>query len=240
MPLLRSIERRIEAIFEGAFGRAFRAHVQPVELARKLAKEMDDHRTASVTRVYVPNEYTIYLAPEDREQFSSYEEALRNELQDYLSEHAQRERYVLPSAPHVVIETDDELEIGVFGIATKMVRMTQDVPAPEPLYEPVAFSPEIPVAAPAASYALVYPGGRVPLHGGVVALGRARECEIHLADPNVSRRHAEIRPDAGFYSIVDLGSTNGTELNGQRIKHARLSDGDVIAIGQTELTFVRE
>jgi len=75
MPLLRSIERRIEALFEGAFGRAFRAHVQPVELARKLAKEMDDHRTASVTKVYVPNEYTVFLAPEDREQFSSYEGA---------------------------------------------------------------------------------------------------------------------------------------------------------------------
>jgi len=244
MPLLRSIERRIESIFEGAFGRAFRAHVQPVELARKLAKEMDEHRTASVTRVYVPNEYTVFLSPEDRGQFSSYEEALCKELQEYLSEHAQREHYALPSAPHVVIETDEDLEIGVFGIGTKMARTAQSVPIPEPAPAPaletVAFSPDIPVEAPAATYALVYPGGHFPLRGDLVVLGRARECEIHLSDPNVSRRHAEIRLDDGSYALVDLGSTNGTELNGQRIKHARLSDGDVIAIGQIELTFVRE
>jgi len=244
MPMLRSIERRIEAIFEGAFGRAFRAHVQPVELARKLAKEMDDHRTASVTRVYVPNEYTIFLSPEDRDQFSSYEEALCKELQEYLSEHAQRERYALPSAPRVVIETDDDLEIGVFGIGTKMARTDQNVPIPEPAPAPSfaapVSSPDIPIEAPAASYALVYPGGRFALQGDLVVLGRARECEIHLSDPNISRRHAEIRFDGGSYAVVDLGSTNGTELNGQRIKHARLSEGDVIAIGQTELTFVRE
>jgi len=244
MPLLRSIERKIEAIFEGAFGRAFRAHVQPVELARKLAKEMDDHRTASVTRVYVPNEYTVYLSPVDRDQFSSYEEALCKELQEYLSEHAQREHYALPSAPRVVIETDEDLEIGVFGIAAKMARTAQNVPIPEPAlapsFETAALSPDIPIEAPVASYALVYPGGRFPLRGDLVALGRARECEIHLSDPNISRRHAEIRLDGDSYAVFDLGSTNGTELNGQQIKHARLSDGDVIAIGQTELTFVRE
>jgi pSer/pThr/pTyr-binding forkhead associated (FHA) protein len=111
---------------------------------------------------------------------------------------------------------------------------------PASSFEATGFSPEIPIDTAAASYALVYPGGRFPLRGDMIALGRARECEIHLSDPNVSRRHAEIRLDDGFYVVVDLGSTNGTELNGQRIKHARLSDGDVIAIGQTELTFVRE
>src|SRR3712207_9475071 len=87
--VLRSIEQKIEALFEGVFGRAFRTHVQPVELARKLAKEMDDHRTISVSRVYVPNEYTIYLSPQDREQFESYESSLIVELQDYLAEQAQ-------------------------------------------------------------------------------------------------------------------------------------------------------
>jgi hypothetical protein len=245
--VLRSIERRIEALFEGAFGRAFRAHVQPVELARKLAKEMDDHRTASVTRVYVPNEYTIYLAPEDRSQFSTYEEALCRELEEYLAEHAQRERYALPSAPSVTIETDEDLEIGVFGIAAKMARTAQNVPietpsAPAPQTETVTYTPDLPAELPAetGSYALVYSGGRFPLGGVPVVLGRARECEIHIPDPNVSRRHAEIRPDGASYVVVDLGSTNGTELNGQHVTNARLSEGDVIAIGQTELTFVRE
>src|SRR5271154_5614659 len=109
MTVLRSIESKLESLFEGVFGRAFRANVQPVELARKLAKEMDEHRNVSVSRVYVPNEYTIFLSTADREQFSSYEESLRDELQDYLAEHARRESYALLSSPEVKFETDTDL-----------------------------------------------------------------------------------------------------------------------------------
>ena len=104
MSVLRSIEHRIESIVEGVFGRAFRTHVQPVELARKLAKEMDDAKSVSVSRVYVPNEYTVYLCPSDRDQFATYEDSLRTELSDYLSEHARREGYALLSTPRVLIE----------------------------------------------------------------------------------------------------------------------------------------
>jgi len=93
MSVLRNIENRIEGLFEGVFGRAFRTHVQPVELARKLIKEMEDHKVVSVSRVYAPNEYVVYLGPSDREQFASYEESLRKELQDYVAENARRERY---------------------------------------------------------------------------------------------------------------------------------------------------
>jgi len=253
MAVLRSIERRIEAVFEGAFGRAFRAHVQPVELARKLAKEMDEHRTASVTRVYVPNEYTVYLAPQDRAQFSSYEEALCTELQEYLGEHAQRERYALPSAPLVRIETDEDLAIGEFGIAAKMARTSRSVPIQEPRpqpappvpaptpYETQAYTPDIPLATDIPTYALLYEGRRCPLGDATIVIGRGRDCDIHVADPNVSRRHAEVRPDGnGAFTLIDLGSTNGTELNGKRVSHVSLSEGDTITIGAIELTFVRE
>ncbi len=256
MAVLRSIERRIEAIFEGAFGRAFRAHVQPVELARKLAKEMDEHRTASVTRVYVPNEYTVYLARQDRDQFSSYEEALCNELQEYLAEHAQRERYALPSAPFVRIETDDDLNIGEFGIATKMARTSRSVPIPEPLPRPTpapapapappvletqAFTPDVPLETGFPTYALLLEGVSHPLGNQTIVIGRSRDCDVHIADPNVSRRHAEVRPDgSGGYALIDLGSTNGTELNGKRVGNARLAEGDTITVGASELTFVRE
>src|ERR1700749_3013080 len=107
MAVLRSIESKLESLFEGVFGRAFRTNVQPVELARKLIKEMDDHRNVSVSRVYVPNEYTIYLAPGDREQFASYEAQLKDELAEYLAEHARRENYVLLTPPKVQLETDE-------------------------------------------------------------------------------------------------------------------------------------
>ena len=125
MNVLRSIEQKIEGLFEGLFGRAFRTNVQPVELARKLVKEMDDHRTVSVSRIYVPNEYTVYLSPPDREQFTDYEGSLTTELQEYLAEHARRESYVLLTAPIVLMETDDDLAVGEFGIAT---RVTQPEP----------------------------------------------------------------------------------------------------------------
>ena len=170
--VLRSIEQKIEGLFEGVFGRAFRTHVQPVELARKLVKEMEDHRTVSVSRVYVPNEYTVYLSSPDREQFTSYENSLRNELQDYLAEHARREGYVLLTPPVVAIETDDDLSIGEFGIATRMVQREKgepqpDAPAHQPapgatmVYkpEPVATEPQAPknrTAAPARAAATAW------------------------------------------------------------------------------------
>src|SRR5262245_17920086 len=131
MSVLRSIEHRIESIVEGVFGRAFRTHVQPVELARKLAKEMDEAKSVSVSRVYVPNEYTLYLCPSDREQFSTYEGSLLTELSDYLSEHARREGYALLSTPRVLMEEDDDLNVGEFGIATRMVQPERPhAPAP--------------------------------------------------------------------------------------------------------------
>src|SRR4026209_2236729 len=108
MSVLRSIEHRIESLVEGVFGRAFRSHVQPVELARKLAKEMDEHKTVSVSRVYVPNEYVLYPAPQDRAQLPPEDELL-TELGDYLSEHARREGYALVSTPRVLLEEDDDL-----------------------------------------------------------------------------------------------------------------------------------
>src|SRR5215207_4177726 len=122
MVMLRQIEHKIESLFEGIFGRAFRTHVQPVELARKLAKEMDDGKTVSVSRVYVPNEYSVFLSPDDREQFSSYEESLVDELQQYLAEHARREQFALLSSPRVLFETDEDLAVGEFGIATRIAR----------------------------------------------------------------------------------------------------------------------
>ncbi len=145
MSVLRNIESKLESLFEGVFGRAFRTNVQPVELARKLVKEMDDHRNISVSRVYVPNEYTIYLSPGDRDQFASYQEQLQDELSDYLAEHARRESYALLSPPRVLFETDEDLDVGVFGIATRLVQTgpkgevaVDAAPGATMLYKPAA------------------------------------------------------------------------------------------------------
>ena len=104
MSVLRSIEQKIEGLFEGMFGRAFRTHVQPVELARKLAKEMEDHKTISVSRVYVPNEFTVYLSPQDRAQFASYESSLCAELATYLGAHARGAGLAMVAEPTVTLQ----------------------------------------------------------------------------------------------------------------------------------------
>src|SRR3954469_18837048 len=152
--VLRNIERKIGGLFEGVFNRTFRSSVQPVELARKLAKEMDEHKTISIHRVYVPDEYTIYLNPADREQFAAYETQMRTELAEYLVEHARREGYSLSARPLVLLETEDDLTVGTFGIAVSTqspaVR-AEAARAPEPAQpEPPARDPQPPVAPPVA------------------------------------------------------------------------------------------
>src|SRR5256714_12807157 len=116
MSVLKSLESRIAGLVEGAFGRAFRSEVRPVEIARKLVREMEEHRTVSVSKTYVPNEYSVYLSPSDRERFGDYEEALVGELAGYLLEHARAEKLALLSRPRVEFRTDERLELGEFGI----------------------------------------------------------------------------------------------------------------------------
>ena len=250
--MLRQIEHKIESLFEGIFGRAFRTHVQPVELARKLAKEMDDGKTVSVSRVYVPNEYSVYLAPDDREQFASYENSLVDELQQYLAEHARREEYALLSPPRVVFNTDSDLAVGEFGIATRMVQpagapapeVAERGPSPTMIYRP---SPQPTQAATPEELgvepdpvALHVNGRRHEVTKERTTIGRSRECDVQIEDPSASRRHAELRREGTSYWLVDLNSTNGLEVNGLRTQRAKLDHGDKITIGSTEISFRRE
>jgi len=254
MSVLRTIESKLESLFEGVFGRAFRTNVQPVELARKLAKEMDDHRSVSVSRVYVPNEYTVYLSPADREQFASFEESLQGELQDYLAEHARRERYVLLTPPRVKLESDADLDIGVFGIATRLVRGAKPAPAGAPAEEAmpgatmVYKAVEAPIAdgdvdepsAEARNVGVLTFAGRRHELGERAVIGRSKDCDVQIPDPNVSRRHAEVRREGDGYVLVDLDSTNGVEVDGRRVKRLELHDGSHFTIGSTEVVFTED
>jgi hypothetical protein len=251
--VLRGIEQRLERVFEGVFGRAFRTNVQPVELARKLAKEMDDHRSTSVTRVYVPNEYTVFLSTGDREQFEGYENSLVSELEEYLAEHAARENYALLTAPRVLFETDDDLGVGEFGIATRMAQHGRSgdeepaegvAPGATMIYKPVtqpteaASLEELGVEKQVA--VLTWQGQRRVLDQRRAVLGRSRDADVQIEDPNVSRRHAEIVQEGSAFWVVDLGSTNGVEVNGRRVQRARLEDGTRFIIGETTVTFSTE
>ena len=277
MSVLRAIESKIEGLFEGIFGRAFRTHVQPVELARKLAKEMDEHRSVSVSRVYVPNEYTLYLSPADRAQFAAYEGSLVGELQEYLGEHARREGYALLTPPSVLLQTDADLAMGEFGIATRVVQREEPAPrqmaaplpaAPVEAAAPVVAPPPPPPVAEAPAATMIYRpetpleeleedaapppvqretvtltvDGRVlPVTSSRVVVGRSRECDVRVDDGNVSRRHCEVVQESPTtWVVADLGSTNGTEVNGRKVsRRTRLDDGDRITVGGSELVFGR-
>ena len=247
MSVLRSIESKLESLFEGVFGRAFRSNVQPVELARKLVKEMDDHRSVSVSRVYVPNEYTrLPLARPTATSSPTTRTSSARSSPDYLTEHARRERYVLLTTPQVKLETDDDLDVGEFGIATRLVRGPRAAPPTRPPTQPArarrwstrrragagrgAERPRSPRSR-AEVAALTFAGERHELPSQPVVIGRSKDCDIRLADPNVSRRHAEVRPDGDGYTVVDLDSTNGIEVDGKRVKELELTDGARFTLG---------
>jgi FHA domain-containing protein len=253
MSVLRNLEAKLGGLVEGAFSRAFKSSVQPVELAHKLAKEMEESQMVSVSRVYVPNHYRVFLSPQDREQFSSYEPALRKELSDYLLEHARHEGLALTSRPQVEFMTDERLELGEFGIQAQLLSPPEeeevrpadpDAVAPSAgdfghtmVYSPDREARRLEPLPSRGQALLVGEGRRSVLSGDRVLLGRSRECDVVLGDPNISRRHAEVRRDNGGWTIVDLGSTNGIKVNGRRVDQAALEPGDRISLGLTELTF---
>lgn len=261
MNLLKSVETTIANLVEGTFGRVFRSEVRPMELARKLAREMDSHRTVSVSRVYVPNEYEVWLSPEDRARYGGVEGEVIDELSAYLLEHARRENLILASPPHIVFHTDERLSLGEFGIQTRLVRPESEDEAPERRHEPqvapvpaetqergqtmIFGSPPSaePVegarARPSAGRALLVVGTRrllVPPGGGTI--GRSRECDVVLDDAGISRRHAAVRPGPAGWTVEDLGSTNGVLLNGQKLRGVeQLQPADRIELGSTEIVF---
>lgn len=249
MSLLRSLEEKIEGLVEGAFSRAFKSHVQPVELARKLAKEMEENKTRSVSRVYVPNHYVVFLSPDDREQFVSYEVALKKELSDYLLERARGEGLALVTRPQIEFKTDDRLSLGEFGIQAQLLGQPEgDAEPPQAdyghtmVYTPDRGTPPPTDAArpPRGRGYLVFDGRRTVLAGERMTIGRSRDCEIVIDDPNVSRRHAEVRKTIEGWMVVDLGSTNGVKVNGRRVRDAVLSPGDEITLGLIRLDFEEE
>ncbi|HEY7829129.1 MAG TPA: DUF3662 and FHA domain-containing protein [Solirubrobacteraceae bacterium] len=262
---LKNLETILTNLVEGTFGRVFRSEVRPMELARRLTREMDAHRTQSVSRVYAPHEFAVWLSPEDRGLYEGVEHDLIDELCAYLLEHARRENLMLSAPPQIVFHTDEQLALGEFGIEAAPTRLQEPEPVAEEEPEQREQSAQEPRAvqkeqhgetmiysssqriggavqearARRSTRAVLVVGGRrvlVPPPGAV--MGRSRECDIVLDDAGVSRRHAEIRPTEEDWVLADLGSTNGVRINGRALrgKHA-LQLGDRIELGNTELVF---
>ena len=253
MSVLRNLESKIAGLVEGTFGRVFRSEVRPAELARGLAKEMDEHRTVSLSRTYVPNEYLVYLSAEDRQRFEGLEQEVLGELSGYLLEHARRERLALVSRPQIEFRTDPALALGEFGVQARMVRQaaagsermeqadhghTMVYSTSDRLNEQLA---EARVARSGRGVVVV-DGKRVVVGPSGAVLGRSRECDVVVDDANVSRKHAEIRPGPHGWTIGDLGSTNGTRVNGRSVGGGAhpLEPGDQVELGTAVVSFESE
>lgn len=211
---------------EGLFSKTFRSDLQPVEVAKRLMREMDAGRTVGPGGVvWVPNRFVVTLGPEDATRFSAAQGPISTELARVVRDHAAERKWGLMGPPDVTFETDPQLKRGEFRCEGRLAEGTG--------------SECTPILPPAAELH-VFAGDRGtkthPL-GAVTTIGRAETCDICLPDPSVSRRHAEIRKIGSTFVLTDLGSTNGTMVNGARIAERALTDGDRITVGRTDLEF---
>jgi hypothetical protein len=213
---LRQFEQRLERLVEGVFAKTFRSGLEPVEIGRRLTREMDLHRVIGLNGMIAPNHFQVAISPADYGNFETYVQALNRELAEAVREHARDENYTFVGPVHVELLPDESLGAGEFLVASQML--------------------EAPGGAAVGSL-LLTDGRRVPVGEDPVTLGRMPDCDIVLGDPNVSRRHAEVRRRGNDFIVIDLGSTNGTKVNGAGVRERRLNDGDQITLGGTHIRF---
>jgi len=214
---MQALEQRLERMVEGVFRRS-RNSIRPIELGRRLIREMDDHRTVDVKgQRVVPNDFMIQLSADDHAGFADIEDALRTELVEAVREYAREEGYNFMGPVSVDLRVDNSLKPGRFGITSQMKQ----------------------AEAGKRPGTIVMPSGeRIELTDTRNAIGRLADCRIVINDGNTSRHHAEIHRSGSGFVIADLGSTNGTFVNGERlIADRRLTDGDIVTVGTVSLRF---
>ena len=252
MGVARGIEQRLEGLVEGFFTKVFRSGLQPVEVGRRILREMAEGKTVSVNRVYAPNDFTVLMGPDDYSRFSQMEAGLQREFSELVIEQAKQNRWNLMGLPRIAFEVVDKMGKGEFKVEASL-SADADVPGPrvgtrDRSEEDMANTRAVPTNT-ADRLGLIDTGAQlVVFEDGAekdtisvtkepVVIGRLSTNDVVLSDPNVSRRHAELRRDGDGWMVVDLGSTNGTVVNGKLAGEHRLKDGDKLTFGKTELVF---
>ena len=213
---LQQFEERLERIVEGTLAKPFRNNLQPIEIGRRLTREMDLHRRVGVHGLIAPNSFSVTLSQDDVERFANFIDALSRELADAAREHARIEGYAFVGPVDVQVYEGTRLRPGRFAVTAEVVE-----------------GPDV----GAFAEVVLSDGGRVPVGEEPLIIGRLPECDVVLGDPNVSRRHAEIRRTEEGLVVTDLGSTNGTRVNGVPVREQQLESGDEITVGSTTLVF---
>lgn len=248
MGVLQRFEHRLEGMVEGAFARAFKSELQPVEVASAIQREMDD-RAAIVAqgRTLVPNDFVVEVSEDDYARLDMYADSLGIELATLAREYAKEQGYSFVGPVRMRFEGVRDLTTGTFRILSGVIRGTtvedgeirrpaSDLPQPSAAFRG---NPRLLVSGPEAGP----DGGRQRTYEvttPLVILGRGTDCDLRLVDPGVSRHHAEIRVEDDDVVLVDLGSTNGTFVNGQPVRRVVLTDGTRVTLGRTTLVFRRD
>ena len=252
MSILSDFEDRVGHAVEGAFAGVFRSPVQPAELAHALVREAARRKVVSVGKVYAPTLYNVLLSPDDDEKLGGFADTLAGELETYLVSYAREHSLTLATRPVVRFIVDDELKLGRFDVIGELLSPEElaaelgDLePAATPSVRPgllfdaeSADADEVGLPAPGIATVTVRDIDHdVVLRGTRMVVGRLGSCDICLADANTSRQHAAFVAEGPGWAIEDLGSTNGTLVNGKRIERLCLADGDVVVVGITELIY---
>ncbi len=246
MGILSRVEAFLERFLEAPAGR-LGASIQPISLSKRIERAMDTNKTYGNAGVIVPNHYALHLNPSDFAGFASYRNALEDDLAHGVLARARHERYTLVARPRVEIVSDEATRRGEIRVAANVVderggvpQEAQSVPVGSDtmvLARPEATSPE----SARRAYLMVSTRGSSPvqfeLGGALIGIGRASDNDVILDDPMVSRHHCQLKLQHGAYSFTDLGSRNGSSVNGQQVSQVALGPGDLIRIGDTEIEF---
>lgn len=229
VPNLRNFERRLGGLVEGLFSKTFRSGVQPVEIAKRVVRAMDDGKQVAVNEVWAPNHFEISLSSEDAPRFQQIETALVAELKTVILDNAGERGWGLVGPPEVEFFADNKLKRGDLEVEASLVQGDQPVETPK----------RPPAPTKRAQLRVMEEDGvrAVPVDKELMTIGRLSECDIVVHDSGASRRHAQIRTADGVSTVTDLGSTNGTKVNGRDVQSAPLSDGDRITVGGTLIEY---
>ena len=253
MKMARNVERRLETMMEGFFAKVFRSGLQPVEVGRKIAREMDANRTISVSKVFVANDFRVVMGPDDYGRFTQMEAGLKRELSELVIEQAKLNRWNLMGMPKIEFVEDENMGKGEFRVDSSLTADPDSVapsvstrePREDDLESTGAISSDtadrLGLAQTPAQLLVLDDDGTpreaISITRTPIVVGRLSSNDVVLSDANVSRRHAEITRNRSRWTLTDLGSTNGTSVNGKLIKEQNLKDGDRLGFGTSELIF---
>jgi len=240
MGFLKKIEKKLENAVESLFAKGFKSKVEPVELGKKMALAMVNNKVVALKKVWAPNEFDVSLSPDDDEEYNNYKKELVHELQDYIVKEAAKEDLSIVGRPKIIFKKDDNLKRGQFNIEVKLSEKLKEEISDTKDGATQLIPIDLPKVGEGRHYIQLEPTMiQYDLKDGKNMIGRSTTNDIAISDPSLSRHHIQIVVEGKEAVLEDLGSTNGTQVNGKKTKNIILKDNDVIMAGNSKIVYRR-